>query len=189
MLIALFLIPVLALLLLCLYVLGGLLRKGRFVLVLVLSAMPFVAYKAFQYYWYAQVLPAKFEIAYPVAVGDESYFREGCGVAVYKLSANSLDAIKKQGLEFFNGATQARGYSDPSDSEYNYHTYMPWKQTPLPAAWTSEGSWFMCSVISVELEKAIVAAAKQGGAYYTSKDEGQLLVLPSLGYVVFSFYG
>lgn len=183
------LIAVLGFLLLGLYVLVSLLRKERFVLALALVATPFLAYKAFQYYWYAQVLPAKIEIAYPVAVGDESYFAEGCGVAVYKLSAKSLDAINKHGLEFFRDATHARGYADPSDSKYGYYTYEPWKQTPVPARWTSEGTWFMCSVVSLQLEKEIVAAATKGGAYYTVQEEGQLLVVPSLGYVVFSFFG
>lgn len=183
------LIATLAALLLYFYVLVKLWRKERFVLLLVSALSPFLAYKAFQYHWYAQVLPAEIEIAYPVAVGEESGFREGCSVAVYKLSADSLEAIQKKGLTFFDGATQARGYSNSADRNYHFYTYKPWKETPIPAGWTSEGSWFMCSVIGSQLEREIIAAAKQGGAYYTVKQEAQLLVIPSLGYVVFSSYG
>lgn len=183
------LISILAALLLYCYMLVKLWRKERFVLLLVSAISPFLAYKAFQYYWYAQVLPAEIEIVYPVAAGEESGFREGCSVAVYKLSARSLDTIKKKGLAFFDGATQARGYSNPSNRDYHYYTYELWKETPIPAGWTSEGAWFMCSVIGSQLEREIIAAAKQGGAYYTVKQEAQLVVIPSLGYVVFSSYG
>ena len=183
----------LAALLVYLYVRVRFLRQGSWVLVFVFvsvsAVMPFLAYKAFQYYWYAQVLPSEIEIADPVPAGEESGFREGCGVAVYKLTASSLEAIKKKGLGFFEGATQARGYSNPSDHHYHYYTYQPWKETPIPVGWTSEGSWFMCSVIGNQLEREIIAAAKQGGAYYTVKHEARLLVIPSLGYVVFSSYG
>lgn len=187
--IAAILISILAALALYFYLLVKLWRKERFVLLLVSALSPLLAYKASQYYWYAQVVPAEIELAYPVAAGEEWGYREGCSVAVYKLSASSLEAIQKKGLGFFDGVTQARGYSNPSDRDFHYYTYKPWKETPVPAEWTSEGSWFMCRAIGSQLEREIIAAAKQGGAYYTVKDEAELLVIPSLGYVVFSSYG
>lgn len=189
MLIAAILVSILAALFLYVYILTSLGRRRKFIFFCVFAVSPFFAYKAFQFYWYAQVLPPEIEIAYPVAAGEESGFREGCSVAVYKLSSSSLRAIQKQGLRFFDRATQARGYAQPSDRNYHYYSYKPWKDSPIPEGWGGEGSLFMCSVISSSLEREITAAAKQGGAYYTTKDEAQLLVIPSLGYVVFSSYG
>ncbi|MFZ5484945.1 MAG: hypothetical protein ACOZB0_12010 [Pseudomonadota bacterium] len=171
------------------YVLTALGKRRKFALLFVFAVSPFFAYKAFQFHWYAQALPPEIKISYPIAAGEESGFREGCSVAVYKLTASSLEAIQKHGLPFFDRATQARGYSKPSDRNYHYYTYKPWKETPIPEGWGGEGSLFMCSVISSSLEHEIAVAAKQSGAFYTTKDEAQLLVIPSLGYVVFSSYG
>lgn len=165
------------------------LKKRRFLLALISAVTPFSAYKVLQYYWYAQAVPAEIQIAYPVAVGDQSDFREGCGVAVYKLTATSLEGIKKNGLRFFENAIHGRGYVNPSDNDYHYYTYQPWRKTPVPTEWTNQGSWFMCSVVSGRLEEEIIVASKQHGAYYTVKAEGELLVIPSLGYVVFSYNG
>lgn len=181
--VALILLSVVALFSIYIYALVKLFRKKLFIALIALAIIPFAAYEAFQYYWYSAVLPEKIEITYPVSIGDESGFREGCGVAVFKLSKNTTKNIEKGGLAFFSGATQARGHND------NYHKYEPWKETPVPVNWASEGSWFMCSVISNNLERKIIMAAQEKGAYYTTKPEGVLIVIPSLGYVVFSYNG
>ncbi len=164
-------------------------KGGCFKTIVVILLSPFFAYEAFQYYWYALVLPPQIQITYPVSIGDESHFREGCGVAVFKVSDKTIEAIQKDGLKFFDGATQGRGYPKPSEPLYGYHTYETWKETPVPFGWVSEGTWFMCSVIRPDVAREIVKAAKLPGSFYTIKPEGQLLVIPSLGYVVFSYYG
>ncbi|MDP1683231.1 MAG: hypothetical protein Q8L39_15840 [Burkholderiales bacterium] len=177
----------------------NLFKKGYFKTIAVILLSSFFAYEAFQYYWYSLVLPSQIQITYPVSIGDESGFREGCGVAVFKVSDKTIEAIQKNGLKFFDGATQGRGYPKPSEplsfsdrkklSDYYYHTYETWKETPVPPGWVSEGSLFMCSVIRDDVAREIVKAAKLPGSFYTTKPEGQLFVIPSLGYVVFSYYG
>ncbi len=184
-----FLLVAVAIFLIYLYVLFALWKRKKFGFLIASAAAPLLAYQALQFYWYARFVPAQLEIAYPVAAGSESGFREGCGVAVYKLSAKTLAAIEKKGIEALDSATQARGHLDVADRDHHLYTYQPWKQTPVPLNWTSEGTWLMCRVVGSELEREIIAAAKQGGAYYTTKHEAQLLVIPSLGYVVFSHYG
>lgn len=182
-----------------LVVLVKLFKKGYFKTIVVILLSPFLAYEIFQYYWYAAVLPSQIKVTYPVSIGDESGFREGCGVAVFKVSDETIEAIQNGGLKFFDGATQGRGYPKPKEplsfsdhrklSDYYYHTYENWKETPVPQSWVSEGSWFMCSVIRREVARKIVIAAQKSGSFYTTKPEGQLIVIPSLGYVVFSYYG
>ena len=174
-------------------------KKGYYKSIVVIVLSPFLAYEIFQYYWYAEVLPSQIKITYPISIGDESGFREGCGVAVFKVSKETIESIKKNGLEFFDGATQGRGYPKPKEplsfadhrklSDYYSHTYENWKETPVPEGWVSEGSWFMCSVIRKDVAREIVKAAKLPGSFYTTKREGKLVVIPSLGYVVFSYYG
>ncbi len=164
--------------------LSKLFKKKAYLVLVVAAFSPFFAYEAFQYSWYSKVLPAKIGITYPISISEESGFREGCGAAAFKVSDETLDAIKKDGLKFFAGATQGRGHSNE-----HYYKLDEWKETPVPASWTSEGSWILCSNLKNETHAKIVAAAKQRGAYYTTKHEGQLILIPSLGYVVFSFFG
>ncbi|HSI51260.1 MAG TPA: hypothetical protein VLA61_23595 [Ideonella sp.] len=161
-------------------------RKVLFLALLVAAALPFVAYKVYQCHWYAQALPPELEVAYPVSVGEEFAFRGGCGVAVYSLSDRTLKAVKQDQLSFFESATRARGHREPEDRDGHYYTYQPWQRTPVPAPWTNDGSWFVCSAISSRLESEIVAAAKFEGAYYTMAPKATLLVLPALGYAVFA---
>ncbi len=167
-----------------LFVLRKLFAKQAYLVLTLVALAPFVAYEAIQYHWFSKVLPAQIGVTYPISISDEGGFREGCGTAVFKVSDETLEAIKKKGLSVLSGATQARGH--PNES---YYKYEEWKETPVPPSWLSEGSWMLCSSLSDATQAKIVAAATQKGAYYTTKAEGQLILIPSLGYVVFSFFG
>ncbi len=159
-------------------------KKRAYFFAVFMLALPLVAHEAYQYHWYSKAIPEKIGITYPVSMHDETGGREGCGTIVFKLSDRTLEMIKKDGLSFFVDATSGRGH--PGE---RYYHYAEWKQTPLPPSWTSEGSWMFCSGLSPGEHSKIVAAAKSQGAYYTTKHEGELVLLPSLGYIVFSFFG
>lgn len=166
------------------YAIYWLIKKQTYLLAVAIFLLPFAATEAFQYYWFAKAIPEKIGITYPVSIKDEGGFREGCGTVVFKVSDSTLEAIKKEGLNFFSGATQGRGHlSEP------YYQYAEWKETPVPPSWISEGSWLLCTSLSDSELSKIVSAAKEHGAYFTKKDEGELVLIPSLGYVVFSFFG
>ena len=146
-------------------------------------AFPVIAYEVGQYNWYSKAIPDKIGITYPVSTYAEFGIRGGCGTSVFKLSDSTLEMIRKDGLAFFAGVTEARGHGgDP------YYHYAEWRQTPLPPSWTSEGSWMFCAGLSDGEHVKIVAAAKSEGAYYTTKAEGQLVLIPSLGHIVYSFH-
>lgn len=158
--------------------------KKSFLTFFVVGISPYIAYKVFQYCWYVSAVPSEIGITWSITIGDEFYGREGCGVAVFKLSRETIEAIKARGLRYFDSATQGRGHTN--DYYYRYET---WKETPVPSDWTSNGTWIMCSVISNDLIHKITEAAKRKGSYYTTKSEGELIVFPALGFVVFSYYG
>ena len=99
-----------------------------------------------------------------------------CGGAIWHIPSLSLAGIEAKGLHFFDGATQARGHPN-----HYYYKYDTWKETPVPSTWTSDGTWIMCSVVSSDLIRQITEAAKQKGAYYTTKPEGEPLVRGSQG--------
>lgn len=158
-------------------------KAGRYILFFTLLVSPYLSYKMAQYFWFRSILPEQIAVTGPVSIGEEGGIREGCGVAVFRLSTSTRKAIEAEGLEFFEGVDQSRGYSD------HYHSFSAWKESPVPQEWGGDGSMFMCSVISPRLARKIQEAARLPGAYYATKHEGQLYVLPSIGLVVFSFYG
>lgn len=161
-----------------------LLWKRKFVLLLVLLSLPYFSLKIYQYYWFTNILPTQIAVTYPLSMGQASgMIMSGCGVAVFKLSKSTVVDIEKDSLALLNRATQSRGFDTP------YYTFKQWTETPVPPNWVSEGAWFMCSVPNKTLTKEIIKAAKEPGSYYTTKPEGELLVIPSLGYAVISYNG
>lgn len=145
----------------------------------------YVAWSAFEYDWYSGFIPSKIGITYAIHIGGESHFREGCGAAIFRLTNVTADAIDRKGIIFFNDAIYSRKSKDPND------TYKSWKETPVPSTWTSEGTWpgLGCSGASSSLLSKIVLAASRKGSYYATKHEAEILVIPSLKLVVFSYYG
>ncbi|MCC5641545.1 hypothetical protein LC607_00945 [Nostoc sp. CHAB 5824] len=145
----------------------------------------YVAWSAFNYYWFSDLIPAKIGITYAIHIGGESGLLEGCGAAIFRLSDVTADAISRKGLDFFNDAIYSR------KSKARRYTYSSWKETPVPNSWTSEVSWpgLACSGASHSLLSKILLAASKKGSYYSSKDEAEILVIPSLKLVVFSYFG
>ncbi|MHC5824626.1 MAG: hypothetical protein ACYT04_54480 [Nostoc sp.] len=145
----------------------------------------YVAWSAFNYYWYSNLIPAKIGITYAIHIRGESGLREGCGVAIFRLSDAIADAISRKRLDFFNDVIYSRKSKD------RYYTYSSWKETPVPNSWTSEGTWpgLGCSGASRSLLSQILLAASKKGSYYSSKDEAEILVIPSFKLVVFSYFG
>jgi hypothetical protein len=145
----------------------------------------YVAWSAFNYYWYSDLIPAKIGITYAIHIGEERSFLKGCGAAIFRLSDATVDDISRKGIDFFNDAIYSR------KSRARRYTYSSWKETPVPNSWTSEGTWLglSCSGASRSLLSQILLAASKKGSYYSSKDEARILVIPSFKLVVFSYFG
>lgn len=166
------------------YILYLLARKHRFAACITLALLPFMAYYSMQCYWYSQAIPAKIELAYPVSLYEEGGFREGCGTVVFKITDHTQKSLQREGISFLGNATEARGHAGDA-----YYHYAAWQPTPAPASWSNDGGWLLCHGLDDETQRKISLALQSPGAYYTEKQEGTLLVIPSLGYVVFSFFG
>jgi hypothetical protein len=160
-----------------------LLNNKHYFLGILLIFSPYIAYKLFQYHCYVSAIPSAIEVTWPVSMGEDSGFREGCGTAVFRLSGRTLVNIAQSRLHYFDGVTQARGHQD------SYHTYKPWQETPIPATWQDHEGWLLCPFMDDDLLRQIYQAAKEKGAYYTTKPEAELVVIPSLKIAVFSFFG
>ena len=144
-----------------------------------------VAWSIFQYHWYSGLIPAKIGIARAINISGQSGLREGCGAAIFRLTNATADDISRKGSDFFNDAIYSRKSKDP------YYTYKPWKETPVPKSWTSEGTWpgLSCSSVSSPLLSQIRRAALKKGSYSSTKHEAWIVVIPSLKLVVFSYFG
>lgn len=128
---------------------------------------------------FEESLPAKFEITDTLF----SYEELGCGLAIFKLSDVTVSRINTEKLDFFQNATVAR-----VAHTHGYNSYLQWNRTPVPKSWYSEGSWFACG--EHKLLRSIVDAGINSGAYYTTTNtnEAKLIVAPSLGVIVYSFF-
>ncbi|MHC0065334.1 hypothetical protein ACWATR_20950 [Nostoc sp. UIC 10890] len=163
-------------------------KKGLKIIISIIFSIiitVYLAWSAFNYYWFRDLIPAKIGITYAIHIGGESGLLEGCGAAIFRLSNATADAISREGLDFFNDAIYSR------KSKERRYTYSSWKETPVPNSWTSEVSWpgLGCSGASRSLFSQILLAASKKGSYYSSKDEAEILVIPSFKLVVFSYFG
>lgn len=170
--------------------------KGKVIILLFI----FTIISCYCLYWLSSqdigngLLPEKIEVSGFVLSKEEFDFREGCGIRVFKLSKNTLAQINQQGLTFFKNATKARGY-DPDKHRYdNYYSYEQWQETPVQESKENKNFWSGLSCadrlnLDKSLSEKITLAASTKGSYYTGHYEGQLVVIPRLGIVVFSYSG
>ena len=154
-------------------------------LLICLLLVLYLAYKLFERQHMLDVLPAQLEPSSLVLLGGESGLREGCGVTVWRMSAQTSRALQQDALRFLAAARQARGYSDA------YHSFEPWRPSPLPDEFGSDGGWLplSCASPSERLERVINLAMQSPGSFYSSKPEGVLLLIPAEGLIVFGYNG
>jgi hypothetical protein len=156
--------------------------NNLFLAYIFLAASPYIAYKSFEFFSFVSAIPSAIEVSYPISIEDNFGFREGCGVAVFKMSNKTISSIEKNGINFFSEAKQARGHIDSY-----YYKYGPWER--IWSELDSELPLFSCSSVGNGLKNEILSAIEKNGAYYTTKQEAVLVVIPSLGYVIFSYNG
>ncbi|MDD0842130.1 hypothetical protein [Pseudomonas sp. Gutcm_11s] len=148
----------------------------------------YLGYKMLERNHAIDALPAQLEVDGVVLVGGESGIREGCGVAVLQMSPGLRGRLRREGLTALQEARQARGYPDR-----DYYHYQPWQATPVPAdeggSLSSISLGLQCADADDELSERISRASQEEGSYYSEKEEGALLLLPSEGLIVFGYFG
>ena len=151
---------------------------------LALLLVLYLLFKGFEREHFRQALPARIEPAGVILIDGMIGFREGCGVAVWRLSEATAAGLQ-QGLGYLLSARQARGYAEP------YYRYGPWRATPLAAAQGMDGGWLSlgCADAPAALQEQILRGAQDVHGYYSEKDEAVLLVLPAERLIVFAYNG
>ena len=141
----------------------------------------------FTVYWFEGLLPQSVEVEEALYIADSGGFREGCGVAIYKLEGKTLERIRAGGLAAVKDSRQAKRRQDRQYSE--------WKETPyvepegaLQTRWLS-GLAEGCSDIPHDMSKAIYFAMKSSGSFYATARESGVIIFPGLGWIMFSYFG
>ncbi|MBT9511548.1 MAG: hypothetical protein IV104_04290 [Acidovorax sp.] len=148
---------------------------------LVLILLPTKGCSHVQIGLYRQAIPPQFELLEVVHHNEIGGFREGCGFAIFRLSADNLARIRRQGLAYFEPASLGRD-SKP------YHQYQPWKATPA----SEHGHLFRgqsCAGSPPELLEQAQRAADKEGTFFTTGHEQDLVVVPALGLLIYSYNG
>jgi len=148
---------------------------------LVLILLPMKGCSHMQVELYRQAIPPQFDIVEALHHDEIVGFREGCGYAIFRLSEDNLARIGRQGLAYFDAAQLGRDGKP-------YHQYQPWKATP-----TSEQEQLFrgqsCAGEPSELLEQAQRAAAREGAYFTTGHEQDLVVVPALGLLIYSYNG
>lgn len=147
----------------------------------------YCAWSLFEWNWYLNILPAGIGTSYPIHIDGQSDFREGCGVAVFRLDRGTTQRIQAEGIEFLNTARHSRKRSDA------YHAFEEWKPTPHPGDIEDDQSiltyGLMCSNARSSLANKLEKAVRAPGSFYAFGPEKVIVVLPSERLAVLSWYG
>ena len=148
---------------------------------LVLILVPMKGCSHWQVSLYRQAIPPQFEPLRILHHDEVSDFREGCGFAIFRLSDKDLARLRSEGLAYLETARLGRD-GDP------YHQYKPWSATPAPR---DENLFRGVSCIDEppELLNQAIRAAYKEGAFFTTGHEQDLVVIPALGILVYSYNG
>lgn len=150
----------------------------------VIAVLGWRGVQAWQSRWYASLLPPSVEVQQALYIGSSGGFREGCGVAVYALR----DAAQ--------GETRAHELQGPAGAAKSSLHYGNWQPTPCVEtdAESLRDAWLMgmapgCAELPADMQARISAALATPGAFYATAHESGVLVIPSLGWVVFAHFG
>jgi len=112
-------------------------------------------------------------------------FAEGCGLRVHRISDQTAQRIRAEGLSFLSKAKTGRDGG-------RYYNYGPWSATP-PGHHELVLRGLACVPLEnpneAVLAKAIEHATNSSGSFYATGREYDIVVIPSLGVVVVSFSG
>lgn len=148
---------------------------------LVLILVPMKGCSHWQVSLYRQAIPHQFELLEVLHHDEVSGLREGCGFAIFRLSDKDLARIRSHGMAHLETARLGRD-GNP------YHQYQPWSATPAP----DNEHLFRgqsCTGDPPELLQQAQQAADKQGAFFTTGHEQDLVVIPALGILVYSYNG
>jgi hypothetical protein len=148
-----------------------------------------LAWSRAQAHWYEGQLPEQIHIGGMVHSGVMQALIDGCGAVVFTMGDDTVQALRRDGLRALQGAGQARAHKAPRDA------YGPWQATPhrpTGDGMTTADRWLLglnCADLPADLGDTIEQALAGEGAFYATRPESGLILIPTRRLVVFSFDG
>ena len=138
--------------------------------------------------WYEGFLPESIEVESTIFVDAAGGFTEGCGVAIYKIKSDALFQIRKHGMTALKEARRARQHNDRSYDEWQLTPYIEPSDSSLRNPWLS-GMNEGCSDMPADVNRSIDHALATPGSFYATSHESGVIIIPSLGWIIFSHFG
>ena len=153
------------------------------IIAFIIIISPYLYFKHTQEMKWKTILPVELETNGSVLIHESFDFREGCSVGIFKLSDSTLKSINSNGFKFFKHATKPR---NPETKNHEYENWSIIDSIHMVRKYNN----YTVDLINCEreLDKDTINelyAASVGG-YVTYYRGASLVVLPSLGYVVYS---
>jgi hypothetical protein len=146
----------------------------------------YLIYRDWRDDWYRKMIPAEVELGRVVVIDGDAGLREGCGFAVFEISAKMKERILVSGL---GALTRARPQTE------SVNQYGVWRASPYIEAGdglSMEDRWIVglnCGRMNPNLRTTIDTALHQHRAFYTKFYESAVIVIPSAGIVAYVYNG
>ncbi len=178
-------------------------RSYFFLLLFVLIAGPFMAFKSYERSFMLSVVPDALRVTSISYSQEESWgFGPGgneAGIRVYPLPSQIADEISQHGIEFFNNLP-------PNQNQQNREwrgRYEKWSQTPISATdrWKPKDKTssldtydYICAYgFCINIDDAVVKQATEiinsKGSYYAYGRIGLIVVSPGMKLVLYMYNG
>jgi hypothetical protein len=136
-------------------------------------ALAWLLFYAWQEHWYRGFIPRPIRTTGALGISGEAGLRGGCGVAIFRLSNETRDAIRTRGLAFLGPVRRAERTS-----------YDPWQETPVRSELLVG---MACANVGRSLSDAVYEGVSKPGSYVAMGRSSTLLVIPDSKLVVFSY--
>ncbi|MGO1068148.1 hypothetical protein [Lysobacter sp. CA199] len=147
----------------------------------------YITFCLWEAWWMAGVIPEPLGISHPVFIDGISDWREGCGIAVFRMDRRTARAISNQGLSFFRNVRHSRKAHDPC------HTFEAWQPTPHVPDLTDDQSLLSLGLTCADADPALAEeleeAVRAPGNFHANGPEKVLVVFPEKRLIVLSYYG
>jgi hypothetical protein len=156
---------------------------------LLLSCAVYFGFKRWESNWYRGLIPAEVEVGDALLIDGESGFREGCGVAIFRLTPQMRERIKALGLVALDGPLDQRSHV------HSPRASRAWAETPYVETgdgMTLEDTWqvgLSCADKKPELVRRITTALRQPGSFVKKLHEAAVVVVPASGIVALVYFG
>jgi hypothetical protein len=145
--------------------------------------LPMKVWNYWEIHTYREMIPSQFELSETVYHDEQlAGLIEGCGVAIFRLSDKTLVRIRHEGLAYLESTRLGR----EGDS---YPHYQPWKVTPAVGNENLFRGAHCAHKPPATLQQAQLFVRHKEGSFFTTGYEKDLVIIPSLGVLIFSYNG